>query len=215
MKSMPHAVALALASTLVIPAARAAPGFDAESATRLIRETVDKTVSVLKDPDLQGREKRLVRHGKLRKISDSLFDWRAMAQRSLGAHWKDLSPADRKRFTTTFKEILASHYLGQMDRFQGQEQVNHEGTDPIPSGGFLVKMRLVTPSRAQVPVHFHVREDKRVFDVSIEGVSISNHYRGSFNRELVNSSFDQMMKKLEAKLAVQRRVAEKATASGS
>jgi phospholipid transport system substrate-binding protein len=197
----------------LVPSARADESFDADDATKLIRSTVDQAVEVLKNPELQGREQRLERHARLRKISNKVFDWSEMARRSLGVHWRKLNEAERKRFTDTFKEILADHYLGQMDRFQGDEKVTHIGTEESKNG-WVVKMMLRTPSRAEVPIHFYVGEDRCVYDVSIEGVILSNHYRGTFDRQLVNTSFDAMMKRLEQKLAVQQRVAEKA-AEGS
>jgi len=186
----------------------------ADEATRMIRSTVDRAVSVLENPELQGQEKRTERHRRLRSISNEVFDWERMAQRSLGVHWRNLKPPQRKRFTETFKELLANHYLGQMDRFQGEEEVKHVGTEKTKKG-YVVKMKLITPSRAWVPIDFYMGADRRVYDVAIEGVSLSNHYRGSFDRLLVNSSFEEMMKRLERKLDVQRRMAEGAGASAS
>ncbi|NJK89830.1 MAG: ABC transporter substrate-binding protein [Myxococcales bacterium] len=188
--------------------------FTADAASTLIRSTVDRAVEVLKDPALQGREQRVERHSKLRKISDEVFDWDEMARRSIGVHWRDLNDAQRKRFVGTFKELLASHYLSQMDRFQGEEQVQHIGTEKN-SEGFVVKTKLVTPSRAWVPIDFFVNTQREVYDVAIEGVSLSNHYRGSFSRMLVNATFDEMMTRLERKLDVQRRVAEQRGAEGA
>lgn len=200
------------------PAAKSAKSeaspLTAEAATKIIRDTVDEAVAVLEDPALQGAENRVARHAKLRSISDEVFDWERMAQRSLGVHWRDLNDKQRKRFVTTFKELLASHYLGQMDRFQGEEEVQHVGTEESREG-FVVKMKLVTPSRSWVPIDFYLGQDRRVYDVAIEGVSLSNHYRGSFDRLLVNSSFDEMMQKLERKLEVQKRMAEQRGDSSS
>lgn len=186
----------------------------AEKATETIRGTVDRAVAVLEDPELQGRENRTARHAKLREISDHVFDWEQMAQRSLGVHWRGLNPKQRSRFVGTFKELLANHYLGQMDRFQGEEEVEHVGTEKTDRG-FIVKMKLITPSRSWVPIDFYMgSDDRRVYDVAIEGVSLSNHYRGSFDRMLVNASFDEMMKKLERKLEVQRRMADQGQDTG-
>lgn len=209
MKHLLHALGAALVMSGTSSGARADDSLTADQATQIIQSTVDQAVEVLRNPDLQGQENRLKRHGRLRKISDRVFDWSKMAQRSLGIHWRELNEAERKRFTQTFKEILAAHYLGQMDRFQGDEKVIHTGTEKADPG-YAVKMLLRTPSRAKVPIHFYVGEDKEVYDVSIEGVSLTNHYRGTFNRQLVNGSFDQMMKRLEKKLAISQRVAEKA-----
>ncbi|MEO1334260.1 MAG: ABC transporter substrate-binding protein, partial [Myxococcota bacterium] len=157
-------------------------------------------LKVLKDPSLQGKKNRKSRWSQLRKVSDDAFDWSSMSQRSLGVHWRKLNASQRERFVTTFRELLASHYLGQIDRFTGKERLEFKGTGETPEGT-EVKMVLMTASREKVPLHFFVDERPKVYDVSIEGVSIANHYRGVFNRQLTNGDFDSLMKKLERKIA--------------
>ncbi len=207
------------AALLAAPLASADPGdskppLTNPEATTIIQAVVDDAITVLKDPALQGPEQRGARHNRLREISSGVFDWTEMAQRSLGVHWRKLDDAQRERFTKTFRELLASHYLGQMDRFQGEEKVVHVATEPT-NEGFVVKMKLITPSRSWVPIDFFMDQERQVYDVAIEGVSLANHYRGSFDRMLVNNSFDVMMARLERKLAVQRRMLEKGPTDAS
>ncbi len=182
---------------------------EASAAAQLVRGSVDDALKVLKDPSLQGRAKRKARWGQLREVSDRAFDWSAMSQRSLGVHWRKLNPAQRERFVTTFRELLATHYLGQIDRFTGKEKLEYKGTEKTPTAT-EVRMVLITASREEVPLHFFVDERPKVVDVSIEGVILSNHYRGVFNRQLVNNDFDTVMKKLERKVARKKKRAEKA-----
>jgi phospholipid transport system substrate-binding protein len=170
-----------------------------DKAAALVRSTVERAFEVLRDPKQQGPEMRRSRHGRLREISDEVFDWSTMAKRSLGVHWRNLNEQQRNRFSNVFKELLATNYLTQIDRFDGTEKLSYEGVDRTEATA-EVKMLLTTKSRETYPIHFFVNEDLRVFDVSIEGVSISNHYRGTFDRLLVNSSFDSLVKKLESKV---------------
>ena len=181
---------------------------DGEAAANLVRGSVDSALQVLKDPALQGRANRKARWAQLRQVSDRAFDWAAMSRRSLGVHWRRLNDKDRQRFVSTFKELLASHYLGQIDRFTGKEKLEYKGTGETPEGT-EVKMVLVTASRETVPLHFFVDERPKVYDVSIENVSIANHYRGVFNRQLTNGDFASLMKKLERKIARKKKRAEK------
>ena len=192
--------AFAAATVLVAGPAVATAATEADGATRLVQGSVDSALKILKDPALQGRQQRKARWGQLRSVSDEAFDWAAMSRRSLGVHWRKLKKGQRDRFVKTFKELLASHYLGQIDRFTGKEKLEYAGTGKTPEGT-EVKMLLVTASREKVPLHFFVDERPKVFDVSIEGVSIANHYRGVFNRQLINNDFDTLMKKLERKIA--------------
>ena len=176
----------------------------AATEVELVKSSVDRTLDILRDPKLQGPENRGERHARIRTVADEIFDWSAMAKRSLGVHWRKIDEAQRRRFTEVFREILAEYYLGQIDRFQGREKVELAGSSAIPEGT-EVRMKLITQSREEVPIHFFIDGQQRVFDVSIEGVSIANHYRGSFDRFLVNKSFDLLLDNLEEKLASTRR----------
>lgn len=205
---MMRPTALLITATLLLPAAARA-GVDAEKAAELVKKSVGDALEVLEDPKLQGKANRTDRHAKLREVSDRVFDWRAMSQRSLGAHWRKLDEAQKKRFADTFVELLATHYLRQIDRFSGKEKVEYVGTAKNPEG-VEVKMKIVLASREEVPIHFFVGDSMEVFDVSIEGVSIANHYRGSFDRLLVNNDFDTLMKKLERKVAFMKKKQDQA-----
>ncbi|MGF1510916.1 MAG: phospholipid-binding protein MlaC [Myxococcota bacterium] len=198
-------ILLTAATLNAAAAASTQAAMTSEDATQLIKESIAEAVEVLSDPELQGKEHRVDRHLKLRGLSNKIFNWGAMAQRSLGPHWRGLNQDQRERFKTVFKEILAAHYLTQLDSFQGEERVVHEGTEPA-GDGYQVKMTLITASRSTVPLNFFVNPDLKVYDVAIEGVSLTNHFRGSFNRLLVNGDFESMMKQLERKLAVQKRI---------
>lgn len=206
--------ALPLAALLMPAAAAAAAEVDDKKAAAMVQKSVADALAVLEDPALQGKAKRRPRHAKLRKVSDEVFDWRAMSQRSLGSHWRELDEAQRTRFADTFVELLATHYLRQIDRFTGKEKVEYVGVAKNPEG-VEVKMKIVLASREEVPIHFFVGDKMRVFDVSIEGVSIANHYRGSFDRLLVNNDFETLMKKLERKVAFQKKKQDKADATAN
>jgi len=47
-------------------------------------------------------------------------------------------------------------------------------------------------------------EDWRVYDLVIENVSLVNNYRSQFNRILTNSTYDELISKIKAKLSEKR-----------
>lgn len=183
-------------------------GVSPEVAEKLMRNSVGEALEILKDPGLQGYENRPERWARLRSLSDEVFDWSTMAQRSLGVHWRNLESKQRTRFVTTFKELIAANYLGQIDAFQGQEKLNFLNNEQDSKGRVWVNMELVTQSRQRVPISFLVAEGEKVNDVKIENISITSHYRDSLNRLFVNGTFEAAMKRLEAKAAANRRLAE-------
>jgi phospholipid transport system substrate-binding protein len=198
---------IALASCLVLAAgstvaAQQLAKTEAAAPEPLIRETVDKVFKILRDPALQQDSKQ--RMLKLREAVDRAFDWDGMAQSSLGPPWRKLDDKQRAEFVSVFKELLAQQYMDDIDRFQGTEQVQIKGTEK--SGELqTVKTILVTSSREQVPMNYTLQNNGKrwaVVDLSIEGVSLVNHYRQTFSRFLANKQFPELLQQLKRKLGV-------------
>ena len=167
-----------------------------------IRKTVDDAFAVLRDKSLAGREKRAERIAALRRIADQTFDWSEMARGSLGPGWRSTDPAKRARFVTVFKDLLAAQYMDDIDKFEGTEKVTvdssaHEGDTTV------VHTTLITASREHVPIDYRLREESgrwRIVDISIENVSLVNHFRKTFSSALANMTTDQLIERLEKQL---------------
>ena len=186
------AVVVALSAT-----AAAAPPV----AEQLIRRGIDDALEVLRDPASGQAGARAQRIARLRQVADRLFDWPEMSQRCLGPTWRTLDAAQRKRFAEVFPDVLASAYLDDLDKFRGDERVTIERS--TESGDHAeVHTIVVTHGGEHVPmVYWLHRVDSawRVYDFSIECVSLVNHYRESFSRFLVNHKFEELMERLEQK----------------
>jgi phospholipid transport system substrate-binding protein len=200
MKPRIRHVALVLVSMHLAAAGMAAT--PAQTADAVIRETVDEAFRVLKDKALMGRERRGLRIASLRKIADRTFDWSTMARSSLGAPWRTLDAPRRAEFVEVFKDILAAQYIDDIDRFQGSEVVTvdssaREGDETV------VRTTLVTASRERVPIDYRMRSDDgrwRVVDLSIERVSLVNHFRKTFAAALANMTVPELIGRLKRQL---------------
>jgi len=194
------AAALMAALVLVGAASAAEPPPEPE---RLIRKTVDDAFAVLKDRTLAGKERRPRRIAALRAVADRAFSWAEMARSSLGVRWRTLDERQRARFVGVFKDILAAEYMDDIDRFQGTETVTVDGSAPA-GDEVTVRTTLVTASRERVPIDYRMRALKpqgwMVVDISIEGVSLVNHFRKTFASALANMTFDALIDRLERQL---------------
>jgi len=168
----------------------------------LIEQTIQEAFAVLRDPGLRTQSKE--RLHKLRTVVDKAFDWEAMAKSSLGARWRELNEAQRKEFVEVFKELLAQRYMDDIDRFQGSEQLSVTGAEQDAELA-TVQTVLLTSSRDKIPIDYTLHKTAagwRVDDVSIEGVSLVNHYRKTFAQFLTNKRFDELMQQLRRKLGL-------------
>jgi phospholipid transport system substrate-binding protein len=200
-----------LAGAGLVPAARAAPSASPpassaqqeKSPRQIVSETVDAVFKILRDPGLKQDSKERMRQ--LRLVVDKVFDWAGMAQSSLGHHWRKLDEAQRAEFVAVFKELLAQEYMDDIDRFQGTERVVVKGAEQ--SGElWVVRTVLITASREEVPLDYTLHRAQATWaidDVSIEGVSLVNHYRTTFSRFLTNHAFAELLDRLKRKLGIQ------------
>lgn len=166
----------------------------------VIRDLVDEAFAILTDKALKAQPAERMK--RLRAVTDKVMDWDAMARSSIGHHWRTASEQQRAEFISIFKELLARQYRDDIDRFQGTEKVKFEGEK---KSGELVTVHttLTTASNEKVPIDYVLHKTPAhqwsVEDVKIENVSLVNHYRKTFDRFLVNQSFDALLARLKTK----------------
>jgi len=192
-------VLIAGATTLSPATASAAPEEDPRT---LMTRTIDAAFRILKDKSLAGQAQRARRIGALREVADRTFDWAEMARSSLGVRWRSLDAGQRARFVDVFKDVLAAQYMDDIDRFQGTETVTVDSVVREDADS-LVRTTLVTASRERVPIDYRLRTIDgrwRVVDLSIEGVSLVNHFRKTFAAALANGTVEDLIARLRRQL---------------
>lgn len=167
-----------------------------------IKQTTDRILAIVSDPALKGPENEQKRGQLIRKAVDERFDWEAMTKRSLARHWRNRTDAEKKEFVELFGKLLERTYLGKVGSYSG-EKVDFVG-ESIEGKYGTVTVKILTRSKTEVEVLYRLKDlngDWRVYDISIEGVSMVNNYRKQFNSIIVSSSYDDLVKKLKEKVA--------------
>ncbi len=167
--------------------------------TQAVKETIDQVLSVLGDEELQGDERTAERREKLEAVIKQRFDYEEMAKRTLAAKWKKLSPDQKQEFVGLFQQFLTQSYAGNVDGYSG-EQVKY--LKERLKGDFAEVQTKVVSAKVQIPLDYRLlkKQDKwGVYDVIIDGVSLTKNYRGQFSRIIKSSSFDGLLEKLRSK----------------
>jgi phospholipid transport system substrate-binding protein len=66
-----------------------------------------------------------------------------------------------------------------------------------------VRTTLITAGHDHVPINYRMRNEQSrwaIVDISIEGVSLVNHFRSTFASALANMTPDQLIEKLRQQL---------------
>ncbi len=178
------------------PLARAQGG----EATWQVQKVLDRAMEIQTDPALAGEENRQERARLIRQLIADNFLSQTMAKKSLENHWGALSASQRNAFQDVFITLFQDSYTRMVLNFLVEEDVRY-GEEEIPLGEARKVQTTIMRVSEHIPVDYTLhREGGRWFitDVEIDGVSIVNNYRNSFNRVIQASSFNDLLERMKA-----------------
>jgi phospholipid transport system substrate-binding protein len=165
-----------------------------------VRQTADKVLLILQDAALKSADKKQERRDQLRQVISARFDFNEMAKRALGQHWQRRSAEEQRQFVQLFSDLLWRSYADQIESFNGEKIVY--GRERQDKDSAEVDTKVVTKKGEEFSINYRlhtVGREWKVYDVVIENISLVNNYRSQFNHVLANSSFDELMRRLQAK----------------
>ncbi|MGZ9268519.1 MAG: MlaC/ttg2D family ABC transporter substrate-binding protein [Candidatus Binatia bacterium] len=169
--------------------------------TEQIRGTVDRVLTILKDPALNSPGAKEARRSELSKAILPRFDFEEMAKRSLGAEWRRRTDAEQKEFIRLFTELLKNSYIESIESYRGQRVVYRSESQ---DGAYAdVGTKVINDGGEEFTIDYRLNLDGsqwKVYDVIIESVSVVNNYRSQFGRILSRSSFAELLQTIRAKV---------------
>jgi phospholipid transport system substrate-binding protein len=177
-----------------------------------IRQTVDDVVAVLSDEALKAPGRAEERRQKIRQAVFQRFGFDEMAQRALAQHWRKRTPEERKEFVAVFSDLLERSYIDKVESYGGGKQNILYTKETIDKDGYAsVRSEIVNKRDMNVEVEYRLLQrdgNWAVYDVVIEGVSLVNNYRTQFNKIILESSYENLVKQMKLKLDQQNAVSE-------
>lgn len=170
------------------------------SASEVVRNTTEQVLGALrKEGDgIEGNSKRLY------QLVDELvlphFDFIKMSRWVLGRHWRQATPVQQDAFTEQFQGLLVRTYAQALIDFRDQE-VEILPMEANSGETVVVRSQINQKGGAKTPITYqmHLKDNAwKVYDVSIDGVSLVINYRASFNQEIQRNGIDELIKRLAA-----------------
>lgn len=163
-----------------------------------VKKTVDEVVRIVSEKESKKNEQK--RRQALKKTISVIFDYGEMAKRSLGKHWNQRTPAERKQFVELFATLLENSYAGKIESYNNERIVYIKET--IDGDHAEVRSKVVTAKRDEFSLDYRLMSQGgkwMVYDVVIEGVSLVSNYRSQFNRIITANGYPELVKKLQSK----------------
>ena len=176
----------------------------AAAPTDAVKGTVDEVIRILSNPALKdpGQKQRILQQ--VKRVVDGRFDYEEMAKRTL-PNWNQLSATQRREFVNLFAELLATSYAEKLAKYSG-EKVTYQGDRVDGDLAEVNTMLLRTNDRFPINYRLINKSNWVVYDVVIEGVSLINNYRSQFARVIGESSYPELVRRLQTKVDEQRRL---------
>ncbi|MDR9435325.1 MAG: ABC transporter substrate-binding protein [Thiohalophilus sp.] len=123
----------------------------------------------------------------------------------LGKHWRRASKEQKISFIKHFRGMLLRFYATALADYLNDNTVDENliRFQPVRaeagSEDVTVRSHVYPPSGQPVPVNYNMhltRKGWKVYDVSVEGVSVITTYRNSFNDEIRRNGLDQLIARL-------------------
>jgi phospholipid transport system substrate-binding protein len=169
--------------------------------TDQIKATVDKALTVLRDPRFKQPAKLNDRRDQLRQILFARFDFTEMAKRALGANWRRRTAQEQEEFVRLFTDVLERAYAGIIESYTDEKIVYV--SERIDGNYADVASKIMTAKGEEYSINYKahlVSNEWKVYDVVAENISLVNNYRSQFNRVISHSSYEDLVGRLRTKI---------------
>jgi phospholipid transport system substrate-binding protein len=130
------------------------------------------------------------------------FDFARMTQLAMGKNWRQAKADQRAALTNEFRTLLVRTYAAAFTGYKSQT-VEYKPLKLAPTDtDVVVKSTINQPGGQPVAVDYSMEKSPqgwKVYDVKIEGISLVENYRSTFNTEVQRSGVDGLIKALADK----------------
>jgi len=197
----PAALLLAFAALLAALTGSLAKAAEEHPAQVLVRDNTQQILTFLDEHrENLDAEQELI-DAKVAELILPHLDFDAMTKLAVGKHWRDASREQRERLTAEFRKLLVRTYTKSLTEYSGQS-IEFLPYRPNPREDRAVVASQFTQTNGQsigVVYRLRQRDGWRVYDISIDGISLVTNYRTNFSQEVQRNGIDGLIASLAAK----------------
>lgn len=129
-------------------------------------------------------------------------DFEEMSRRVLGVHWRNASEQQRKEFVNEFSQLVVRTY-GSAFREYSDQSVNFLDTIQRGGGEYVdSRAQIIQPGKPPVSILFSmidVDNDWKVYDFSVENISLVSSFRSQFFPIIRQNGIDGLISEIKDK----------------
>jgi phospholipid transport system substrate-binding protein len=132
----------------------------------------------------------------------TLIDLPGISQETLGKHWAQLTPTERDEFMALFAQLLIHVAFPQSASFFQKLKMTVTA-EHIRGEKATVSTYVEHAVEGKIDIDYRLsRENRgwRIYDVELDGVSLSRNLRGQFQQIIRHSSYAELLRRMREKL---------------
>jgi phospholipid transport system substrate-binding protein len=168
----------------------------------LARSVTDEILAIVRaDKELQAGNPQKVAQLVESKVLPH-FNFTRMTQLAVGRNWRQATPEQQKELVDEFRTLLVRTYTAAFTQYKNQS-IDYKPLRISPSDTDVVVRSLIKQPTGQ-PVGVDYGMEKlgdawKIYDVKIEGISLVENYRNTFNSEIQRTGVEGLIKALSEK----------------
>jgi len=168
-----------------------------------MQQTLDALVRIFEDTALSSPDRAQERREKIQQVLSKRFAYEAMAKRSLGRHWDELTSAQQQAFIPLFSSLLEQMHTQRIEKYGGKKKSVVFKNESLKKDNMAtVTIEIADPNDPTINEDVEYRLQKHgdtwlVHDLLIDGGSMITNFRTQFDRVIRQESYDELVRRLK------------------
>ena len=179
-----------------------AEDFKAEDAREHIKTTAEYVIDHIKTHRSELEQNPSQLYALVQEKLVPIIDFKRVSRWILGKHWRKATEAQRSKFTNEFTKLLIKTYSTALLKISDEIITYPPARGDAKDGKVGVKSVITLPDGRQFNVQYrmhHKDQGWKLYDISVDGVSLISTYRYSFKTEIRNVGLDGLLANLAEK----------------
>ncbi len=176
------------------------PAAAATGPEKLIRDTSEKVIAEIRANEDSYQQNPDTIHKLVDEVVLPHFDFHAMTDLALGRYKDKVSGEQKPTIVREFRQLLVRTYSSALLEYTDQELIYLPMEGSEADGEVVVRTEIEQAGGFPIPINYSLRlgdDGWKVFDISVDEVSLVTNYRSSFARAIKKEGVDGLIKTLQ------------------
>ena len=166
---------------------------------QLIRNASDQVLSQIQsNPGLFQQDPAKL-YALVDKVVLPHFDFTTMTDLALGRYKSKVSAEQKQLITNEFRTLLVRTYAKALLEYNNQKIIYLPTEGSLAEGDVTVRTEIEQAGGFPIPLNYSLKQSQqgwKVYDISVDDISLVTNYRSSFSREIRKNGIDGLIKTL-------------------